>query len=133
MSTLTAYDAGKMSKAEILSAWRSWQIRTFVTIWITYGTFYLCRANMSFALPVRPAWRPRVPAVVHRDGSARVQTVHADLYPMFYSLLDAFRDLTGVPMVLNTSFNRRGEPIVCSPADAVGAFCRTGLDLLGSV
>jgi sugar phosphate permease len=51
MSTLTAYDASKMSKADILSAWRSWQIRTFVTIWITYGTFYLCRANMSFALP----------------------------------------------------------------------------------
>jgi len=51
MSTLTAYDASKMSKEDILSAWRSWQIRTFVTIWITYGTFYLCRANMSFALP----------------------------------------------------------------------------------
>ena len=51
MSTLTAYDASKMTKADILSAWRSWQIRTFVTIWITYGTFYLCRANMSFALP----------------------------------------------------------------------------------
>jgi len=51
MSTLTAYDASKMSKEDILSAWRSWQVRTFVTIWITYGTFYLCRANMSFALP----------------------------------------------------------------------------------
>jgi OPA family glycerol-3-phosphate transporter-like MFS transporter len=51
MSTLTAYDAGKMTKADILSAWRGWQIRIFVTIWITYGTFYLCRANMSFALP----------------------------------------------------------------------------------
>jgi len=51
MSTLTAYDAGKMAKADILSAWRSWQIRIFITIWITYGTFYLCRANMSFALP----------------------------------------------------------------------------------
>jgi len=85
---------------------------------------------MSFALPVRPAWRARVPAVVHRDGSARVQTVHADLYPMFYSLIDAFRNLTGVPMVVNTSFNRQGEPIVHSPADAVGVFCRTGLDLL---
>ena len=51
MSTLTAYDASKMTKADILSAWKSWQVRTFVTIWITYGTFYLCRANMSFALP----------------------------------------------------------------------------------
>jgi sugar phosphate permease len=51
MSTLTVYDVGKMTKADILSAWKSWQVRTFITIWITYGTFYLCRANMSFALP----------------------------------------------------------------------------------
>ncbi len=51
MSTLTVYDASKMTKPDILSAWKSWQVRTFVTIWITYGTFYLCRANMSFALP----------------------------------------------------------------------------------
>jgi sugar phosphate permease len=51
MATETTYDAGKMSNAEILSAWKSWQIRIFITIWVTYGTFYLCRANMSFALP----------------------------------------------------------------------------------
>ncbi|MCX5818609.1 MAG: MFS transporter [Deltaproteobacteria bacterium] len=51
MSTLTQYDAGKMSRTDILSAWKSWQVRTFVTIWITYGSFYLCRANISFALP----------------------------------------------------------------------------------
>lgn len=51
MATATTYDSGKMSNAEILSAWRSWQIRIFITIWITYGTFYLCRANISFALP----------------------------------------------------------------------------------
>ena len=85
---------------------------------------------MSFALSMRPAWRSRVPAVVHRDGSARVQTVHADLYPMFYSLIEAFRNLTGVPMLVNTSFNRQGEPIAHSPADAVRAFCQVGLDLL---
>lgn len=51
MTTKTAYDISTMNRADILSAWRSWQVRTFVTIWITYGTFYLCRANMSFALP----------------------------------------------------------------------------------
>jgi sugar phosphate permease len=51
MTTLTEYDATKMTNDELMSAWRSWQIRTFVTIWITYGTFYLCRANMSFAIP----------------------------------------------------------------------------------
>jgi sugar phosphate permease len=51
MATETTYDASKMSNAEILTAWKSWQIRIFITIWITYGTFYLCRANISFALP----------------------------------------------------------------------------------
>jgi len=51
MSTLNFYDAGKMTREEILSAWKSWQVRTFVTIWISYGSFYLCRANISFALP----------------------------------------------------------------------------------
>jgi len=51
MSTLTAYDVSKMTKEDVLAAWKSWQVRTFVTIWITYGSFYLCRANISFALP----------------------------------------------------------------------------------
>ena len=51
MSTLTVYESAKMTRDDVLSAWRSWQVRTFVTIWITYGTYYLCRANMSFALP----------------------------------------------------------------------------------
>jgi sugar phosphate permease len=51
MATLTEYDASTMTNDEIMSAWKSWQVRTFVTIWITYGSFYLCRANMSFALP----------------------------------------------------------------------------------
>ena len=51
MSTLTVYNTSKMTREDVLSAWKSWQVRTFVTIWITYGSFYLCRANMSFALP----------------------------------------------------------------------------------
>ena len=51
MATQTSYDASTMSKADILGAWKNWQVRTFITIWITYGTFYLCRANISFALP----------------------------------------------------------------------------------
>lgn len=51
MSTLTEYNVSKMTREDILAAWKSWQVRTFVTIWFTYGSFYLCRANMSFALP----------------------------------------------------------------------------------
>jgi sugar phosphate permease len=51
MATLTEYDASTMTNDEIMSAWKSWQVRTFITIWFTYGSFYLCRANMSFAIP----------------------------------------------------------------------------------
>jgi sugar phosphate permease len=51
MTTQTTYDISKMKEADIHSAWKSWQLRIFITIWLTYGSFYLCRANMSFALP----------------------------------------------------------------------------------
>jgi len=68
------------------------------------------------------------PAVVHVDGTARVQSVGPDGDPFLLALLSAFRDVTGVPMLLNTSFNRRGEPIVETPADAIDAFLGLGLD-----
>ena len=76
--------------------------------------------------------RPRsdIPAVTHVDYSARVQTVNADDKPDFYQLLKEFDALTGCPVVVNTSFNVRGEPIVCSPQDAYRCFMRTGMDLL---
>lgn len=75
--------------------------------------------------------RDRVPGIVHVDGSARVQTVgQDDGQPRFRRLLDRFRALTGVPIVLNTSFNVRGEPIVRTPGQALACFDRTGMDLL---
>lgn len=76
--------------------------------------------------------RPRsdIPAVTHVDYSARVQTVNADDKPDFYQLIKEFDALTGCPVVVNTSFNVRGEPIVCSPQDAYRCFMRTGMDLL---
>lgn len=74
--------------------------------------------------------RSDVPAVTHVDWSARVQTVHPETNPRFYRLIEAFRDLTGCPMVVNTSFNVRGEPIVCTPTDAYRCFMGTELDLL---
>ncbi len=83
---------------------------------------------MLFAFPVRPAQRSRLPAVTHVDGSARVQTVTADENPRFHALLHAFGRRTGVPVLLNTSFNVRGEPIVATPAEALDALLRTGLD-----
>jgi carbamoyltransferase len=86
---------------------------------------------MLLTFPVLPERRAMVPGIVHVDGSARVQTVAGDhAQPAFRRLLERFAALTGVPMVLNTSFNVRGEPIVATPAQAVACFERTGIDLL---
>lgn len=74
--------------------------------------------------------RSEIPAVTHVDYSARVQTVDADSNPGFALILNAFYELTGCPVLVNTSFNVRGEPIVCSPHDAYRCFMRTGMDLL---
>ena len=74
--------------------------------------------------------RSRIPAVTHVDNSARVQTVHPETNPKFYDLLDKFENLTGCPVLINTSFNVRGEPIVCTPEDAYRCFMRTEMDYL---
>lgn len=74
--------------------------------------------------------RSAIPAVTHVDGSARVQTVDRRTSPAFAGLLEAFEQRTGCPVLLNTSFNTRDEPIVCTPADALATYRRAGLDLL---
>jgi carbamoyltransferase len=74
--------------------------------------------------------RSSIPAVTHVDYSARVQTVHRDTNPRYHRLLTRFKELTGCPVIVNTSFNVRGEPIVCSPEDAFRCFMGTELDLL---
>ena len=74
--------------------------------------------------------RSQVPAITHVDYSARLQTVHEETNPRFHSLLSAFEAITGCPVLINTSFNVRGEPIVCSPEDAYRCFMRTEMDLL---
>jgi carbamoyltransferase len=84
---------------------------------------------MLLVLPVMPELRARVPAIVHVDGSGRLQTVERATNPRFYRLIEAFARLTGVPMLLNTSFNEN-EPIVCTPAEAIACFQRTKIDLL---
>jgi carbamoyltransferase len=71
-----------------------------------------------------------VPAVVHVDGTIRPQTVDRPANPRYWELIDAFGKLTGERALLNTSFNVKGEPIVCSPRDAIRAFYDTGLDCL---
>jgi carbamoyltransferase len=74
--------------------------------------------------------RSEIPAVTHVDYSARVQTVHRDTNPRFHSLISRFKELTGCPIVVNTSFNVRGEPIVCTPADAFRCFMGSEIDVL---
>ncbi|HVU03159.1 MAG TPA: carbamoyltransferase [Polyangiaceae bacterium] len=74
--------------------------------------------------------RSTIPAVTHVDGSARIQTVSEAENPAFHALLSAFRDRTGCPVLVNTSFNVRGEPIVCTPADGYRCFMRTEIDAL---
>jgi carbamoyltransferase len=78
---------------------------------------------------IREEARARVPAVVHVDGSGRLQTVYRETNPRYWRLIDEFRQLSGVPMVLNTSFNEN-EPVVCQPAEALDCFLRTNMDAL---
>jgi carbamoyltransferase len=84
---------------------------------------------MMQVFPIRPGKRAQIPAVTHVDGSGRLQTVHRTTNPLYYRLIEAFCELTGVPMVLNTSFNEN-EPVVCRPEEALDCFLRTRMDQL---
>jgi len=85
---------------------------------------------MTITFDVAPCWRTRIPEVVHKDGTARVQVVERQANPRYYALLEALERLTGNAVVLNTSLNRRGEPMVCSPKDALDMFLSSGLQYL---
>ncbi len=85
---------------------------------------------MILTFPVKPEKRSVIPAVTHVDGSARPQTVEEDVNPLYWRLIREFEKRTGVPVIMNTSFNLRGEPIVCSPTDAVRTFFSSGMDAL---
>ena len=74
--------------------------------------------------------RSRIPAVTHVDYSARIQTVHRETNPRYHALLSCFHQRTGCPLLVNTSFNVRGEPVVCSPLDSWLCFMRTEMDAL---
>jgi carbamoyltransferase len=84
---------------------------------------------MMQVFQIREGKRPLIPAVTHVDGSGRLQTVNRNSNPRYHRLISAYRDLTGIPMVLNTSFNEN-EPVVCEPAQALDCFLRTQMDLL---
>jgi len=84
---------------------------------------------MMQVFQIRAEKRALIPAVTHVDGSGRLQTVHRRSNSLYHHLISAFRDLTGVPMVLNTSFNEN-EPVVCSPEEALDSFLRTKMEVL---
>lgn len=88
-----------------------------------------------YMLLVAPVKKDGIPAVTHVDRSARIQTIRHDQNPLYYDLIKRFADRTGCPVIINTSFNVRGEPIVCSPRDALLCFLNTEMDylVLGSI
>jgi carbamoyltransferase len=84
---------------------------------------------MMKVFPIREERQDEIPAVTHVDGSGRLQTVQKDSNPLYWQLIETFRQRTGVPMLLNTSFNEN-EPIVCDPDEALDCFLRTHMDML---
>ncbi len=88
------------------------------------------RPYMTFAVPVKEEKRGCIPAVVHVDNTCRIQTVHPKENVRFYNLIREFDEITGVPMVINTSFNVKGDPIVETPGDALSCFFATDIDVL---
>lgn len=86
--------------------------------------------NALFGIDKLNVPRSSLPAITHVDYSARIQTVHADTNPRYHALISAFKGKTGCPVVVNTSFNVRGEPIVCTPEDAFRCFMGSEIEVL---
>ena len=84
---------------------------------------------MTLTYSVKAEKRAQIPAPTHVDGTGRLQTVTREANPRYHALISAFRDITGVPLVVNTSFNDN-EPIVCRPEEAIDCFLRTKMDAL---
>ena len=84
---------------------------------------------MERVLPIKESKRHQIPAVTHVDGSGRLQSVRKDLRPRYYNLISEFYKITGVPILINTSFNEN-EPVVNIPSEAIDCFLRTNMDIL---
>jgi carbamoyltransferase len=98
------------------------QVKDQNTLPADYATFSLAQ-KLQFA-------KSNLPAITHADGSARIQTVHKHTNASFWNLINTFYQRTNCPLLVNTSFNVRGEPIVCTPAEAIDCFLNTGMDIL---
>ena len=95
-----------------------------------HPSFSIAEEKRLFGIDKLNVPRSEIPAVTHVDYSARIQTVHEDTNPIYHELIARFEQLTGCPVIVNTSFNVRGEPIVCTPEDAFRCFMGTELDVL---
>jgi carbamoyltransferase len=85
---------------------------------------------MSGVFPVRPEWRESLAAITHVDGTARLQALDREMAPRLYALLEAYGQRSGIPVLLNTSFNLAGEPIVSRAVEGYATFLRCGIDVL---
>lgn len=85
---------------------------------------------MSYAIPVKEDKRKQIPAVIHEDGTCRLQTVNKEQNPLYYDLISEFYKQTNIPLILNTSFNLAGEPIVFNPAKAIDVFLSSKLNFV---
>ena len=85
---------------------------------------------MSYAIPVKEDKWKKIPAVIHVDGTCRLQTVNRDQNPLYYDLINEFYNQTSIPLILNTSFNLAGQPIVFNPAKAIDVFLNSKLDFV---
>ena len=99
-------------------------------IFVGVGKAHHTAAFMTITFDVKPDWRSRIPAVVHIDGTARPQLVNRRTNPLYHKLIKSYYELSGIPLVLNTSFNVHEEPIVCEPKDAIKAFIEKRVDCL---
>lgn len=85
---------------------------------------------MTLTYPVNSKYHEQIPAVVHVDGTARPQVIRKEDNPRFYKIIDSFKKLTNIPLVINTSFNQHNEPIVCKPDEAIAALLNNCIDAL---
>ncbi|HUT98004.1 MAG TPA: carbamoyltransferase C-terminal domain-containing protein [bacterium] len=129
-------DAGTKDRVNLAVKYRE-SFRPFAPSIIAerVADYFQCRPKdrvpfMERVLNFRPEKTAEVPAVVHVDGTGRLQTVDRETNPLYYKLISHFEEKTGVPIILNTSFNLNGEAIVCTPTDAIRTFYSCGLDVL---
>jgi carbamoyltransferase len=116
----------KIKRREMFRPFAPTVLRSAVSTYFEQDVF---SPFMMHVVKIRPEWRERLPAVTHVDGTGRLQSIERETNPLYHDLIEAFAKLSGVAILLNTSFNEN-EPIVDTPQQALACFLRTGLDVL---